>query len=81
MTAPQAMEGASFFKENSAATPFTPELLELKRDCYFYRFLLDELETCRTDTEREVVVSALLKAQLNIQRLVKKLDLAWAIEA
>ena len=64
--------------ENPAERPFPPELLKLKRHSHFYQFLRDELETCRTETERDVVLSALLKAQMEIRRLVKELSLPFA---
>jgi hypothetical protein len=65
--------------ESAVRTPFPSELVELKRHSQFYEFLRDELETCRTETERDVVLSTLLKAQMEIRRLVKKLNLPWAV--
>ena len=66
--------------ENAVRRPFPPELLELKRHSQFYKFLRDELETCRTETERDVVLSTLLKAQMEIRRLLKNLNPSWAVE-
>ena len=80
MTLSQQAEKMSFLGENAVRRPFPSELLELKRHSQFYEFLRDELETCRTDTERDVVLSTLLKAQVEIRRLVKKLNLPWAVE-
>jgi hypothetical protein len=80
MTASHEAERMASFGKSVAADLFSPEFLELKRYCHFYQFLREELEICRTDTEREVVLSALLTAQLKIQKLVKDLELPWAIE-
>jgi len=80
MTVPQEAVRMPLTGENAAPRPFPPGLLELKRTCHFYRFLCDEMETCRTDTERDVVLSALLTAYLKIRRRVKELGLPWAIE-
>jgi hypothetical protein len=74
----QEAEEMPFFGENVARRPFPSELLALKRHSQFYEFLRDELETCRTETERDVVLSTLLKTQMEIRGLVKKLNLAFA---
>lgn len=74
MALSQQAETMPFFEENAVRWPFFSELLALKRHSRFYEFLRDELETCRTETERDVVLSALLKAQMEIRRLVKKLN-------
>lgn len=67
--------------ENAAERPFPPELLALKRYSQFYKFLRDELETCRTETERDVVLSALLTAQMQIRRIESRLNrLFWRAE-
>jgi len=76
----QEAETIPLFGANATARPFPSELMALKRHSQFYEFLRDELETCRTETERDVVLSALLKAQMEIQRLVKKLNLPWTVE-
>jgi len=78
MALSQQAEKMPFFGENVARRPLPSELLALKRHSQFYEFLRDELETCRTDTERDVVLSALLKAQMEVRRLVKKLNLPFA---
>ena len=80
MALSQEAEKIPFFRENAVRRPLPSELLTLKRKSQFYEFLRDELETCRTETERDVVLSALLKAQMEIQRLVKNLNLPWAVE-
>jgi len=80
MALSQQAEKMSFFGENAVRRPFPSELLALKRQSQFYEFLRDELETCRTKTEKDVVLSILLKAQMEIRRLVKKLNLSWAVE-
>lgn len=80
MALSQEAETMPFSGENAVQNPPPSELLTLKRNSQFYEFLRDELETCRTETERDVVLSALLKAQMEIRRLVKKLDLSWAVE-
>jgi len=67
--------------EDAAERPFPPELLTLKRYGQFCQFLRDELETCRTETETEVVLSALVKAQMQIQGLEKRLGLLCRAEA
>jgi len=68
------------FGENTERRPFPSELLALKRHSRFYEFLRDELETCRTETERDVVLSALLKAQVELRRLGKELNLFFNVE-
>ena len=78
MALSQQAETMPFFGENAVRRPFPSELLELKRHSQFYKFLRDELETCRTETERDVVLSAFLKAQMEIRRLVKQLNLPFA---
>ena len=78
MALSQEADKLPFFGENAAQRPFPSELLALKRHSQFYEFLRDELETCRTDTERDVVLSALLTAQMQIRRLEKKLNLPFA---
>ena len=78
MALSQQAEQMPFFGENVARRPLPSELLALKRHSQFYEFLRDELETCRTDTERDVVLSALLKAQMEIRGLVKELSLPFA---
>lgn len=80
MALSQEAEKIPFFGENAVRRPFPSELLALKRQSQFYEFLRDELETCRTKTERDVVLSTLLKAQMEIRRLLKKLSLSWAVE-
>ena len=80
MALSQQAETMPFFGENAVLRPFPSELLALKRQSQFFRFLRDELETCRTETERDVVLSALLKAQMEIRRLVKNLNPSWAVE-
>jgi hypothetical protein len=80
MALSQQAEKIFFVGENAARRALPSELLELKRNSRFYEFLRDELGTCRTATERDVVLSALLKAQIEIRRLVKKLNLSWAVE-
>ena len=61
--------------EHPEQTPFPLELLALKRTFHFYTFLRDELELCRTDAEQEVVLSALLRTKMQIENLLRKLDL------
>jgi hypothetical protein len=78
MALSQQAEKMPFFGENVARRPLPSELLALKRHGQFYEFLRDELETCRTDAERYVVLSALLKTQMEIRRLEKKLNLPFA---
>jgi hypothetical protein len=78
MALSQEAEKTPFFGENAVRRPLPSELLALKRHSQFYEFLRDELETCRTETERDVVLSALLKAQMEFRRLVKKLNLPFA---
>ena len=80
MALSQAAEKTPFLGENAAGRLFPPELLALKQHCQFYEFLRDELETCRTETERDVVLAALLKAHVEIRRLVKKLHLPESVE-
>ena len=80
MVLSQEAERMPFVRENAAERPFLSELMELKRYSHFYQFLRDELETCRTETEREVVLSALLKAQMHVRRLVRKLHLILRTE-
>lgn len=77
MALSQQAEKVPFMGEVLAERPFPPELLALKQGSQFYAFLRDELEACRTDTEREVVLSALLKTQMEIRRLVERLNLPW----
>lgn len=78
MALSQEAEKMPFFGEHAPGRPFPSELLALKRHSQFYEFLRDELETCRTETERDVVMSALLKAQMEIRRLGKELNLPFA---
>ena len=80
MALSQEAEKMPFFGEHAPGRPFPPELLALKRHGRFYEFLRDELETCRTETERDVVLSALLKAQMQVRRLANKLKLPWTVE-
>jgi hypothetical protein len=75
----QEAETIPFSGQGATARSFPPELVALKRSCQFYRFLRDELETCRTETEKEVVLSALLTAQMNVERLVRSLRLHFRV--
>ena len=65
-----------------------PVLLELAKKSHFANFLRKELTCCKTQAEREVVVSMLLEARGTIRAIVKELisrgvtdnecvDLAW----
>jgi len=51
-----------------------PELLALKRDEQFIRFLRDEWCLCRTQAEKEVILSALVTANAQMRQLEKRLN-------
>ena len=78
MVLSQEAEQIPLVGQNEAERPFPSELLALKRNSQFYEFLRDELEPCRTETERDVILSTLLKTQMEIRGLVKKLNLPFA---
>ncbi len=87
---------ADFEMENQPSSPVrenrkrrrNPLLHELARKSHFSNFLRKELTCCKTQAEREVVVSMLLEARGTIRVIVKELisrgvtdnecvDLAW----
>ena len=61
--------------EDTVERSFHPRFLALKRYSQFYEFLRNELEACRTETERKVILSGLLTTQLRIQKLAAALNL------
>jgi len=63
------------FLENAAEGSFHPETFALKRHSQFYDFLRDELQACRTKTERTVILSYLLATKVRIKRLAESLNL------
>lgn len=70
MIAPQAAQSLPRLGQEKAEVPSPGELLALRRRLHFSTFLREELERCRTDIEREVVLSALLATQVQIRRIL-----------
>jgi len=70
----------SFVTEDTVEPSFYPQLFALKRSAQFYDFLRNELGSCRTETERKVVLSVLLATQVRIQNLVVSLKLLGETE-
>jgi len=65
----------STITEDTVEPSFYPQLFALKRSWQFYEFLRNELEACRTETERKVILSVLLTTQLRIENLAASLNL------
>lgn len=61
-------------REDGAENRFPSGLLALKRESQFHDFLLHELRACRTETERKVVLSALLTTKVRMKHLVESLN-------
>ena len=61
--------------EDRVERSFHPEIFALKRQSQFYDFLRDELQACRTETERRVILSYLLATKVRIKRLAESLNL------
>lgn len=60
-------------EEDVIERPCQPQLLELKRMCQFSDFLHQELRACRTEAERDVVLSALVKSRARILQIARGL--------
>jgi hypothetical protein len=75
MIAPQPGNSVPFFEENVADRPAPPELLALQRQLHFHAFLREEMEACRTETEKEVVLSALAATRVRMARLLRRIKL------
>lgn len=61
--------------DNPLAEASDPSFRQLRRENLFARFLREELSACRTETEREVVLAALLASKVRILHLTKALIL------
>ena len=71
----QEVTEMSSVTEDTVEPSFYPRFFALKRSAQFYHFLRDELEACRTETERKVVLSLLLTTKLRIEHLAAFLNL------
>jgi hypothetical protein len=75
MHLPQEATEKSLLTEDTAEPSFYPRILALRRYSHFCAFLRDDLEACRTETERKVVLSVLLTTRLRIRELAASLNL------
>lgn len=62
-------------EEDTVEGSCNPQLLELKRMCQFSDFLRQELRACRTEAERGVVLSALVKSRARALQIARGLHL------
>jgi hypothetical protein len=74
MYSAQKVEKLPNLSENRVEEEFHPDLLAKWRHEKFIQFLRHEWKFCRTQAEREVVLSAFVTADLRMKRLANRLN-------